>query len=147
MARRKDVDDNPTPSGTSTLAGVLVQLAAIDEEERLAELARAALAPVRSALARAPSAFGHALGVLDDLTRGHRTLVLAGATPESELARVALERFDPGLPVVFGDGEGPGAPGGKLPVEGRPAAYLCQSGTCLPAVTAPAELAALLNPA
>ena len=65
VARRKDLDDNPTPSGNAMLAFVLIRLARIWGEDELERHAAGALRLVRDALPRAPSAFGWSLCALD----------------------------------------------------------------------------------
>src|SRR5205823_6522601 len=59
VARTKSFDDNPTPSGNSMLAYVLLRLARIYGDDELERRAVSVLRLVAPALARAPSAFGH----------------------------------------------------------------------------------------
>ena len=106
------------------------------------------------AIARAPLAFGHPLGVLDDLTSPARTLAIVGAPDDDRtaaLARATLARYDPHLAVAFAAGpddphlQGLDAVAGKPPVAGAPAAYICVGQTCLEPLIDPAGLAEALN--
>ena len=58
VARKKDLDDNPVPSGNSMLAHVLLRLARIYGDDELERRAVGVLRLVHSALSRVPSAFG-----------------------------------------------------------------------------------------
>jgi uncharacterized protein YyaL (SSP411 family) len=139
VARKKELDDNPTPSGNAMLAYVLLRLARIygdDELERHAVSVFRLLAP---AIPRAPSAFGWALCALDLHLSPRRELAVVGS-PESEIARAALAGFDPNTVVAFGPAETVPLLKGKALVEGRPAVYACESFACRAPVTDPSGL-------
>jgi hypothetical protein len=61
IARQKAFDDNPTPSGNSMLAHVLLRLARIYGDDELERRAVGVFRLIAHALARAPQAFGHDL--------------------------------------------------------------------------------------
>ncbi|HUA11214.1 MAG TPA: thioredoxin domain-containing protein [Solirubrobacteraceae bacterium] len=61
IARRKELDDTPIPSGQSAAAAGLIRLAQLTGEARYDELARATLGPLRDIAPEHPTAFGHAL--------------------------------------------------------------------------------------
>jgi uncharacterized protein YyaL (SSP411 family) len=61
IVRRKDVEDNPIPSGSSSAANGLLRLAELTGSETYAERAGSALALVRDIAPRYPQGFGHAL--------------------------------------------------------------------------------------
>ena len=63
VARPRTLDDAPTPSGASTLAGLLVRLARLDGDDALEARARAVVAEAGALPARAPQAFGNVLCV------------------------------------------------------------------------------------
>jgi uncharacterized protein len=132
VARPKGLDDTPTPSGNATLAGVLVSLGRLDEDDHLLEEGAAVTRLVGDVLSRAPQAFGRALGVLSSLHAEPRTLVVVGG--DEALAAVALEGYDPDLAVRFtpDDERGPGA-------------HLCAGHTCLPPITDAAALRAAIS--
>src|SRR5207253_7405157 len=93
VARTKSFDDHPTPSGNSMLAYVLLRLARIYGDDELERRAVGVLRLVAPALARAPSAFGHALSALDLHLSPPKEIAIVGP-PESEVARAALAPFD-----------------------------------------------------
>ena len=140
VARKKDLDDNPIPSGNSMLAYVLLRLARIYGNDELERSAVGVLRLVRPLLERAPQAFGHALSALDLYLSPPRELAIVGG-PESEVARAALAGFDPNAVVAFGPAEGVPLLEGKELVEGRPAVYVCERFACHAPVTEPEELA------
>jgi uncharacterized protein YyaL (SSP411 family) len=134
VARQKGFDDNPTPSGNSMLAFVLLRLARIWGDEELERRAAGVLRLVRDLLLRAPSAFGWALCALDLHLSPPRELAVVGP-PESEVARAALRGFDPNAVVSFGPADDVPLLEGKTLVDGRPAVYVCERFVCRAPVT------------
>ena len=65
VARRKEFDDHPTPSGNSMMAFVALRLARIWGDEGLERAAVGAFRLARPLLERAPTALGHMLCALD----------------------------------------------------------------------------------
>jgi uncharacterized protein len=141
VARTKDLDDHPIPSGNSMLAYVLLRLARIYGDDELERRAVGVLRLVHGYLGRAPSAFGHALCALDLHLSPPRELAILGP-PDSEVARVALEGFDPNTVVAVGPAERVPLLEGKTLVDGKPAVYVCERFACRIPVTDPAELTA-----
>jgi uncharacterized protein YyaL (SSP411 family) len=139
VARQKAFDDNPTPSGSSMLAFVLLRLARIWGDDELERAAVGALRLVRDLLTRAPTAFGWSLCALDLYLSPPRELAIVGG-PETEVARAALRGFEPNAVVAFGPAEDVPLLEGKALVEGRPAVYVCERFACRAPVTDPAEL-------
>jgi uncharacterized protein YyaL (SSP411 family) len=134
VARKKDLDDHPTPSGNSMLAYVLLRLARIwgdDELERRAASVFRLLLPL---LARAPSAFGWTLAALDLYLAPPRELALI-AEPSDAIAQQALSRWDPSAVVAFGPAEDVPLLAGKQHVDGKPALYACERFVCRAPVT------------
>jgi uncharacterized protein YyaL (SSP411 family) len=140
VARQKTFDDNPTPSGSSMLAFVLLRLARIWGDDELERLAVVALRLVRDLLTRAPTAFGWALCALDLHLSAPRELAIVGG-PETEVARAALRGFDPNAVVAFGPADDVPVLAGKTLVDDSPAVYVCERFACRAPVTDPAELA------
>ena len=134
VARRKDLDDNPIPSGNSMLAFVLIRLARIWGEDDLERRAAGVLRLVRDTLPRVPSAFGWALCALDLYLSTPREVAVIGS-PGSEVARAALRGFDPNAVVAFGPSDDVPLLSGKGLVDGRPAVYVCERFTCQAPVT------------
>jgi len=139
VARKKDFDDHPTPSGNSMLAYVLLRLARIYGDDELERGAAGVLRLVQRALARAPTAFGHALCALDLYLAPPREIAIVGG-PEDEVARAALAPFDPNAVVAFGPSADVPLLQGKGSVDGRPAVYVCERFACRAPVTDPTEL-------
>ena len=135
VARQKTFDDHPTPSGNSMLAFVLLRLARIYGDAELERRAVGVFRLVRGALPRAPQAFGHALSALDLHFSPPRELAILGSV-ESEVARAALEPFDPNTVVAIGPAEGVPLLEGKGLVDGKPAVYVCENFACHAPVTA-----------
>ncbi|HEV2902758.1 MAG TPA: hypothetical protein VGW30_05805, partial [Gaiellaceae bacterium] len=129
IARQKAFDDNPTPSGNSMLAYVLLRLARIYGDDELEGRAVGVFRLVAPALSRAPQAFGHALCALDLHFSPPRELAVAGP-PDSEVARAALAAFDPNTVVAVGPSDEVPLLRGKGLVDGRPAVYLCERFAC-----------------
>ena len=93
---------------------------------RLERLAVGVYRLVRDALARAPQAFGHALTGLDLHLSPPRELAILGPA-DSEVARAALDPFQPQTVVAVGPGEGVPLLSGKDLVDGKPAVYVCET--------------------
>ena len=136
VARKKDLEDQPTPAGNSMLAFVLLQLARIYGDDELEQKAVGVFRLLREALPRAPLAFGHALSALDLHFSPPRELAIVGP-PDSEVARAALSGFDPNAVVAFGPAEGVPLLEGKGLVDGKPAVYVCERFACQAPVTDP----------
>ena len=140
VARRKDLDDNPTPSGNSMLAFVLLRLARIWGDDELERGAAGVLRLVRNALPRAPTAFGWALCALDLYLSPPREIAIVGPT-DSAVALAALRGFDPNAVVAVGPSKDVPLLEGKDLVGGEPAVYVCERFACRAPVTDPADLA------
>jgi uncharacterized protein YyaL (SSP411 family) len=140
VARTKSFDDNPTPSGNSMLAYVLLRLARIYGDDELERRAVGVLRLVAPAAGRVPSAFGHALCALDQHLSPPREIAVIGP-PESPVARAALAPFDPNAVVAFGPAGDVPLLAAKTLVDGQPAVYVCERFACQAPVTDPAQLA------
>ncbi len=139
VARKKDFDDHPTPSGNSMLAYVLLRLARIYGDDELERRGVGVLRLVQGALGRVPSAFGHALCALDLYLSPPREIAIVGS-PEDEVARAALAPFDPNAVVAFGPAQGVLLLEGKDRVDGLPAVYVCEHFACRAPVTDPLDI-------
>ncbi len=139
VARKKELDDHPTPSGNSMLAYVLLRLARLWGDDALEQQALGALGLARDVLVRAPTAFGWMLVAVDQHLAPHRELAIAGS-PADPVARAALGGAEPTDVVAFGPADGVPLLAGRGPVDGRPAVYVCERFACRAPVTDPAEL-------
>ena len=134
VARKKDFDDHPTPSGNSMLAYVLLRLSRLWGDQELERQAVGVFRFVAPLLPRAPSAFGHALNALDLHFSPPREIAIVGPS-DSEVARAALAPFDPNAVVAFGPSDEVPLLAGKDLVDGRPAVYVCEAFACQAPVT------------
>jgi uncharacterized protein YyaL (SSP411 family) len=134
VARTKELDDHPLPSGNSMLAHVLLRLARIYGDDELERRAVSVLRLVRPTLERAPSAFGWSLAALDLHLSPPRELAIVGPV-DSEVARAALTPWQPRTVVAVGPAAGVPLLEGKDLVEGKPAVYLCERFACQAPVT------------
>ncbi len=93
--RAKDLDDDPTPSGNSMLASVLIRLGRIWGDDALVERGEGVLRLLAPAMERVPRAFSWALCTLHLHLSPPRELAIVGDV-RSEVARAALAPFQPG---------------------------------------------------
>jgi hypothetical protein len=154
VARKKDVDDNPAPSGTSLIAGNLLRLGRIYGLPAWEERAALVVRGLQGTAARAPQAFGHLLGVQLALLEPSRELAIVGPPddPRTRALRAVVDaRHEPfARVVVVADPADPRAAAvplleGKGLVDGAPAAYVCERMACRRPVTTADELATLLG--
>ena len=136
VARKKDLEDQPTPSGNSMLALVLLELGRIYGDEELERRAVGVFRLLHGAMARVPLAFGHALSALDLHFSTPRELAILGPV-DSAVARAALEPFQPDTVVAVGPSEEVPLLAGKDLVDGMPAVYVCERFACQAPVTSP----------
>ena len=144
IARQKAFDDNPTPSGNSMLAYVLLRIARIYGDDELERRAVGVFRLVAPALTRASQAFGYALSALDFHFSPPRELAIVGP-PDSGIARAALAPFDPNTVVAVGPGEDVPLLEGKELVDGKAAVYVCENFACRAPVTEPENLSTTLT--
>jgi uncharacterized protein len=160
IARRKDLDDHPIPSGNSSAAYGLLRLAALTGEHEYSNKAVGVFRLAHKAAARHPHALAHLLRAMDFHFASVKEVALvapdtdaggdggdAAADAVADLAVVVRSAFRPHL-VVAGGPEGTERPElmrERPAVEGRPAAYVCEHFTCQRPVTDPEELAEALG--
>jgi uncharacterized protein YyaL (SSP411 family) len=147
LTRRKDLEDNPIPSGSSSAALGLLRLAALTGEDRYERHGLSVLQLAHPFAGRYPQAFGHLLLAMGFALHPPREVALVGED-RAELERVVRERLWPAVVLAAGDGSDAGdVPllAGRTPVDGRAAAYVCQRFTCRRPVTTAEELAAELS--
>jgi uncharacterized protein YyaL (SSP411 family) len=143
IARRKDLEDTPIPSGSSAAAFGLLRLAALTGEHRYEAAALGALQLVHRVAPQHPVAFGHLLQAIDFQLASVREVAIVGPDA-APLERVVRSAFRPHVVVAGGEPGSVPLLAGREPVGGRAAAYVCEHFACLRPVTEPAELAALL---
>ena len=143
VARRKELDDAPIPSGASSAAFGLLRLAALTGERRYEEAALGVLRLLHVIASEQPAHFGHLLQALDFHFATVKEVAIVGPGAEP-LERVVRGAFRPHLVVAGGPADGVPLLEGREPVDGRAAAYVCEQFACLRPVTEPGELEALL---
>jgi hypothetical protein len=134
VARKKDLEDHPTPSGNSMLAYVLLRLARIYGDDDLEHRAVGVFRLVHGAVTRAPSAFGHALTALELHFSPPREIAIVGPV-DSPVARAALEPFQPNTVIAVGPAGDVPLLAGKDLVDGQPALYVCENFACQAPIT------------
>ena len=138
VARKKELDDHPTPSGNSMLAYVLLRLARIYGDDELERRAVGVFRLVHGVFPRAPSAFGRRCA-RSTCTSRRRGRSRSSATPTTRSPAPRSRPFEPNAVVAFGpaedvpllEGKGSGRP---------PAVYVCERFACRAPVTDGAAL-------
>jgi uncharacterized protein len=168
IARRKDIDDHPIPSGNSAAAYGLLRLAALTGEHSYSEHAVGVLRLLHRIAAQHPQAVAHLLRAIDFHLAPVKEVALVApvAAPAAmaekrprggqgstlgedlgELAATVRAKPRPHL-VLAGGPEGAERPelmSGRTAVDGRAAAYVCEGFACQRPVTEPVELAGALD--
>jgi uncharacterized protein len=144
LARRKDLEDHPIPAGNSSAAYGLLRLAALTGEHSYEQRAGSVLRLLHELAPKHPQAFGHLLQAMDFHLSPVQEVALVG-DDTSELARVVRRRFRPHLVLAGGVPDGVPLLRDRTPVDGRPAAYVCEHFACKAPVTEPEELERLLS--
>jgi uncharacterized protein YyaL (SSP411 family) len=129
VARKKEVDDHPTPSGNAMLAYVLLRLARIWGDDELERRGSSALRLVRDALPRAPTSFGWMLVALHQYLAPHRELAIAGDR-SAPVARRALADAAPTDVAAIGPADDIPLLKGRPEVDGKTAVYVCERFAC-----------------
>jgi hypothetical protein len=150
VARRKDVDDHPIPSGNSAAASGLLRLTALTGEHEYEKRAVGVFRLLHRAAAGHPQALAHLLCAMDFHFAAVKEIALVG--PQSgkglgELAAVVRSGFRPHA-VLAGGPEGTERPEllrDRTTVDGGPAAYVCENFACQRPVAEPEALAGLLQ--
>jgi len=146
VARRKDLEDTPIPSGSSSAALGLLRLAALTGEHEYERHAVGVLRLVHEVAPRHPQAFAHLLQALAFHVSPVREVALVGADldPLERAVRAAHRPYVVLAGTRDADPDGVPLLEGRAPVDGRAAAYVCERFACRAPVTDPDELAALL---
>jgi uncharacterized protein YyaL (SSP411 family) len=145
VVRPKDFEDHPIPSGNSSAAYGLLRLNAFTAEREYEEKALEVFRLLGAAAGPHAQAFGHLLQAMHLYFSPKREVALVGDELDA-LARVVRPRFHPTI-VLAGMRPGDATAAGAIPllrdrtpVDGKPAAYVCQNFACNLPVTEPGEL-------
>ncbi|MBN1503832.1 MAG: thioredoxin domain-containing protein, partial [Candidatus Eisenbacteria bacterium] len=158
ILRTRETLDNAVPSGSAMAATALLKLAGLSADVRYSELARSMLESMQDNATAHPLAFGQWLVALDHAVSGLREVAIVGdvnAPDTAALVAVCRKGYRANQVVAAG-GHGTQVPGrasttpvpllsGRSQVNGQATAYVCRDFTCLPPVTKPSELEALLG--
>jgi uncharacterized protein len=143
IARRKELEDSPIPSGASAACFGLLRLARLTGEARYEDAALDVIRLLHTVAPQHPTAFGHLLQALDFHFADVREVALVG-DDRAPLEDVLREAFRPHLVLAGGAPDGVPLLEGREPVDGHAAAYVCERFACRRPVTEPDELRALL---
>ena len=151
VARRKDADDHPIPSGSSAAAFGLLRLAALTGEHSYERHALSVFKLLQRLAAAHPQAVAHLLRAIDFHLAAVKEVALVSPAGGdiSELEAVVRSALRPHL-VLAGGPEGTERPelmAGRTVLDGSPAAYVCESFACRQPMTSPGELSRLLDDA
>ena len=144
VARRKDLEDHPIPSGNASAALGLLRLAALTGEHEYERRAVSVLRLLHELAPKHPQAFAHLLQALDFHLSPTREVALAG-DDTSALERVVRGAFRPNVVLAGGEHDGVPLLQDREPIDGRAAAYVCEHFACQAPVTEPEELERLLS--
>ncbi|HWI22588.1 MAG TPA: thioredoxin domain-containing protein, partial [Baekduia sp.] len=144
LTRRKDLEDNPIPSGNSSAALGLLRLAALTGDYSYEERAAGVFALVGDVAPRNAHAFGHLLTALDFHLLPTQEVALAG-DDVAALAAVVRHHFRPHVVLAGPPGDGVPLMQGRTPVAGQAAAYVCERFACLQPMTDADALSAALH--
>ena len=151
VARIRNLEDHPTPSGNAQAAWVLARLHLLTGDARYASAATDAVALVRDSVAKWPHAFGRALATMDLLTSRPTEVAIAGALDDpatQELITTARAAVGPYAVIAAGDPADPRAAqaapllADRPLVHGQAAAYVCSGFACRAPVTDASALVA-----
>jgi hypothetical protein len=156
--RLKDDNDGAEPAASSIAALNLLRLSQFRDDLAAAgaERARKTIDAFTATLSHFPSAMPQMLVALDYSLSKPRQIVIAGkkdALETKKLLNAVNQRFLPKTVLVLADGaEGQKYLGDKneairamSPIDGKPAAYVCENFTCKAPVTDPKELTDVIS--
>ncbi|HEX5435412.1 MAG TPA: thioredoxin domain-containing protein, partial [Candidatus Angelobacter sp.] len=156
-ARRKPLQDSPTPAGNPAAAIALLRLHAYSNNRKYRDVAEGTLAAF-AGIAEHYGLFASTYGIaLDMYLHPHTQVVIAGSGEQAEKLRAAAARsfslnrsvlhlpegevVPQMLPPAFAETI-PNIPGVR---EGRPVAVVCSNFTCKPPISDPVELGKALE--
>ena len=155
--RMKDDNDGAEPAASSVAALSLLRLSQFRDDKAMAERARKTIDAFATTLSHFPSAMPQMLVALDYSLSKPRQIVIAGKkdAPETKaLIKEVHRHFLPKTILVLADGgedqkylgEKNEAIRAMSPIDGKPAAYVCENFTCKAPVTEPKALSNFLAP-
>jgi uncharacterized protein YyaL (SSP411 family) len=154
--RMKDDNDGAEPAASSVAALNLLRLSQIRNDQNMSERARKTIDAFAATLSNFPSAMPQMLVALDYSLSKPRQIVIAGKkdAPETKALLSEVHRhFLPNAILMVVDdseaqkylGESNEAIRAMSPIDGKPAAYVCENFTCKAPVTDAKRLGDLLK--
>jgi uncharacterized protein len=143
IARMKDVQDGATPSANATAALALARLSELTSEVSLRDTARQTMELMSPALSRVPAAFPGVILAASYISSPRREVVVASSS--EALVRPVWQRYLPDTVLAWGEPYPTPLWEGRDGPEAAGRAFVCEGYTCQLPVTAPTELAALLD--
>ena len=153
LTRTKDFYDSAHPSGNAIAVLNLLRLYEFTGNAALKESALGLLGQLSGGLAQAPAAFAQSLIALDFTLSSPMEIAVIGDREDrgtTSLLRAVRKTFAPAKVVAWSpDGKTDGAGKipfleGKIPIGGKPTAYICQNYTCKKPLTDAGEVARVL---
>ena len=165
VLRMKDDNDSAEPAASSIAALNLLRLAQFRDDKKLDERARKTIGAFAPTLSHFASAMPQMLVALEYSLAKPRQIVIAGkidplkdgfAVAKNDATKALLKEvhrhFLPNKILILADGgegqkffsERNEAIGAMSPIDGKPAAYVCENFTCKAPVTDPRELEKVL---
>ncbi|HZS17562.1 MAG TPA: thioredoxin domain-containing protein [Candidatus Udaeobacter sp.] len=154
--RMKDDNDGAEPAASSVAALNLLRLAQFRDDKQNSERARKTIKGFAATISHFPTAMPQMLVAIDYSLSKPRQIVIAGpkdAAGTKALLKEVTRHFVPNTVLCLADGaenqEYLGAQNEAIramaPIDGKPAAYVCENFTCKAPVTDPNDLAPLLS--
>ena len=143
IARRKDLEDAPIPSGASAACFGLLRLAALTGERRWEDAGLGVIRLLHEVAPPHPQAFGHLLQAIAFHLAPPKEIAIVGEDT-GPLLRAVRSTFRPYTVIASGAPDGVPLLQGREAVDGRAAAYVCERFTCQRPVTDPEDLTTLL---
>jgi uncharacterized protein len=152
IVRPRNVFDNAYPSGGSTATLALLRLAVLTGKREFARYAETSLRSVHDLMGNVPAALPRWLAALDFRLSKVKEIVVIGprADPATQrLLAVIYDRYLPNKVVAGADAPSQNPPSplleGRVPIDGRPTAFVCEDYHCVLPATEPEGLAAELG--
>jgi uncharacterized protein YyaL (SSP411 family) len=148
LVRPRTLDDNAVPAGRSTAALALLRLSLLSGEARWREIAERTVAPLASAIGRAPVGLGNLAWALDLALADSREVAVAGdagAADTGAMVRAVLDGWNPWRVLAWGEADGVPLLADRPTLDGRATAYVCRGFACDAPTTAVEELRAALE--
>ena len=154
LARPRDLEDHPSPSGNSQAAWVMARLHLLTGEDRYRRAAEGAVGAVAEQAGRWPQAFARALATADLLSTRPVEVAVVGAPDDPRtIALVEAARLHAGPYAMIATGA-PDDPRAHAAAplladrpmrDGLPTAYACSGFTCREPVSDPDALISVLR--